>query len=719
MVLAILVSVLVVLSSVMVILGTYVSTEPGDKATTTATTSKASTTSTTPTPTPIISVEAKGVKKFESYNELLSFIKSYLETRESASRFEETYMVKVGALGGEIPATSAPGYSAGVSTSRYSETNVQVRGVDEPDVVKTNGRILVVSSEENIYIINTTNDEVVSIITLGLGQGYTRVSGLFLSDDKLVVIAEPPMYSIWRFYISYVPSVTEWCVNTTIYVYDLANPSEPVLLGKISVSGFVVGARLVNNTIYLVTQEDIVKPVLPVVGDTPVPLAHILLLGDKPDHYIILTAIDLDSLTYSSYVFIMPPTSWLYVSHNRIYLASYMFPDYYEIQSYGLKAIARHLPEEIKVKVDECIDKKDISGAYKIITDHLRGRDESYIENLVNVVKNELRNVSFKPETVFYVFDFNKLNISYRGMFKVEGRVLDQFAMEEMGNYFVVATTSRTYVVAISYYKFTWPISYRGEENIVKITECQDGVCITKTIRVNESYYEEPRIYISIWLDSVDTTSNNVFVIDLETMNITGSLTGLAKSERIYSARLVRHIFYLVTYRRIDPLFAIDLSDPTNPKVIGFIEAPGFSEYLHPISDELLVGIGREDASLKISLYNVSDPTHIVEIAKLNIEPGWSPVFYDHHAFTIDPLYKRIYIPIRTYYSSSYHGIAVISYKNNTLRLVKILEHKDAIRTVYVDGKLYTVSHDLVKIYNIDTLEYIKSIELKVVVILD
>jgi inhibitor of cysteine peptidase len=85
-------------------------------------------------------------------------------------------------------------------------------------------------------------------------------------------------------------------------------------------------------------------------------------------------------------------------------------------------------------------------------------------------------------------------------------------------------------------------------------------------------------------------SENNLFILD-NSLNICGSVTGLAKGEQIYSVRLIGDKGYIVTYRTMDPLFVFDLSDPKNPKVTGELKIPGFSNYLHPVGNNLILGI--------------------------------------------------------------------------------------------------------------------------------
>ena len=143
-----------------------------------------------------------------------------------------------------------------------------------------------------------------------------------------------------------------------------------------------------------------------------------------------------------------------------------------------------------------------------------------------------------------------------------------------------------------------------------------------------------------------DDSSNNVLVLreDGAALTVTGGITGLAFTERIYSARFVGDRGYLVTFRQVDPLYTIDLSDPTAPSVAGELKIPGYSSYLHPVGDNLLLGVGRDADpetglafGLQVSLFDVSDfenPKRVdVETFGTGRWDGSSPAEYHHHAF--------------------------------------------------------------------------------------
>ncbi len=170
-----------------------------------------------------------------------------------------------------------------------------------------------------------------------------------------------------------------------------------------------------------------------------------------------------------------------------------------------------------------------------------------------------------------------------------------------------------------------------------------------------------------------------------------GSVWGLGEGERIFSVRFMGPDAYVVTFRQVDPLYALDLSDPTNPEVLGELKIPGFSSYLHPVGEDRLLGVG-QDASLEgrveglqVSLFDVSDPTDPIRVAQLPLpedhDPdmySWSPVENDHRAF----LYFEdlAYVPYHSYWwedDEDYHvldaGVAVVEVRSGDLVLEALL----------------------------------------------
>jgi inhibitor of cysteine peptidase len=154
--------------------------------------------------------------------------------------------------------------------------------------------------------------------------------------------------------------------------------------------------------------------------------------------------------------------------------------------------------------------------------------------------------------------------------------------------------------------------------------------------------------------------SNEVVVLQQEgnQLAVIGQTEPLAQGERIYSARFVEDRAYVVTFRQIDPLFVIDLSNPEDPVVTGELKMPGYSQYLHPMGDTHLIGVGRETndwgrvLGMEVSLFDVSDPTNPIVDDKLPLGGVASPLAYgrtnlsDHRAFSYFDSHQILALPI-------------------------------------------------------------------------
>lgn len=164
---------------------------------------------------------------------------------------------------------------------------------------------------------------------------------------------------------------------------------------------------------------------------------------------------------------------------------------------------------------------------------------------------------------------------------------------------------------------------------------------IRDTFAINE-YQGNLRVISSISYNT-GKDDNAVYVLD-EDLNMIGKIENLAKDERVYSARFQGDIGYFVTYRETDPLFSVDFSDPHNPKVLGKLKIPGFSEYMHFYNDHLLFGIGLEESkdgereAVKLSMFDISDPKNVKEIHKTLLRGiDYSQALYNYKAVMIDP----------------------------------------------------------------------------------
>ena len=295
-------------------------------------------------------------------------------------------------------------------------------------------------------------------------------------------------------------------------------------------------------------------------------------------------------------------------------------------------------------------------------------------------------------KTSLYRIRVEDSTITPQAQGEVPGSILNQFSMDEYNNYFRVATT-------------TW----------------------------------------------TETQKNNVYVLNMN-LTMVGNLTDLAPGEHIYSARFVGNKCYLVTFVSIDPLFVIDLSDPTNPIVLGELKIPGYSDYLHPYDENHLIGVGKHTVAadegffawyqgVKIALFDVSNVSNPVQIANYTIgERGSdSPVLRDHKAFLFDRQRNLLVIPalVAQIDRSEYPGeVPPYAYGkpvwqgamvfNVTLEAgfalrggithIETAAEKEnwnyyVQRSLYIEDTLYTVSNVKVKMNNLQDLALIKEIK--------
>ena len=246
-----------------------------------------------------------------------------------------------------------------------------------------------------------------------------------------------------------------------------------------------------------------------------------------------------------------------------------------------------------------------------------------------------------------------------------------------------------------------------------------------------------------------DSSTNHLWVLN-EKLELIGSVEDLAPSERIYSTRFMGERAYMVTFRQTDPLYVIDLSNPDNPEVLGYLKVTGFSTYLHPYDQDHIIGIGKEATEtgralgVKITIFDVTDVNNPIERAKYEItDAKWSDstALYEHKAFLFDKEKNLLSIPISYTYETntkdtlgynrykSWNGVYVFDITKDEIKLKGKIDHENQNlneeddyyynnwrsriqRSLFMDDVLYTVSELMVKANNLDYLDEIKYIDL-------
>lgn len=208
-------------------------------------------------------------------------------------------------------------------------------------------------------------------------------------------------------------------------------------------------------------------------------------------------------------------------------------------------------------------------------------------------------------------------------------------------------------------------------------------------------------------LRAVTTLDNDrgarLTVLDTDgTLDEIGNVEGMGIGEQVQSVRFLEDLAYLVTFRQVDPLYAVDLADPRAPRLLGELKIPGFSEYLHPVGEGLLLGVGREvdpgtgvDEGLKISLFDVRDSGALSELDQIVIPQAWSAVGSDHLAFLWDPTRRQAVIP----FEQGSGAALVVRADGNGLSEVGRFSHRvdggidvAPLRTRVVGNDLWSVS---------------------------
>lgn len=207
--------------------------------------------------------------------------------------------------------------------------------------------------------------------------------------------------------------------------------------------------------------------------------------------------------------------------------------------------------------------------------------------------------------------------------------------------------------------------------------------------------------------------SNAVYVLDADLKTI-GKIEDLAKDEQVYSARFLGDTGYFVTYEQTDPLFSVDFSDPENPKILGKLKIPGFSEYLHFYSDNLLLGIGMDTDEngitngVKVSMFDISDPSDVKEVSKYTLDQYYySDVFSDYRAALVDPEKNLIGFPL----SGSADQYVILSYDKDQGFQVQMQEEVNGnsylgTRGVYANDKFYVINGNAIEAYRMG--DYVK-----------
>lgn len=478
---------------------------------------------------------------------------------------------------GAVTEDQAAQATGGDGGEAFSGTNVQVEGVDEPDIVKTDGERIVLISEGTLIVADVTGSEPNVVGRLALRD--LSVSSLFLTGDKVLLFG-----SVWNH--RPIPLAETDAAfgpvpgSPVVQIIEVDISTEPEIERTMTIDGAFISGRMVDGAVRLVltsgpvgfewsypsgtglraereateknrqivrdsTEENWIPYYIVTDADGDVTDEGILFDCDRATHPAEFSGIDMLSvvtidlaggLAVVDATGVLATGDTIYSSPESLYVATQKWDDWRWLQT---------------------------------------GDEDDRPDG---------------PTTEIHKFDISDpASTDYLATGGVEGYLLNQFAMDEQRGVLRVASTTTP----------GWWGSGPDSESRVTI------------------------------LDHVGDELIEV-----------GRVDGLGETEQIYSVRFMGDVGYVVTFRQTDPLYTIDLSNPRSPELLGELKIPGYSAYLHPVGEGLLMGVGQDATDdgrvqgTQVSIFDVSDLSDPARIDTYTLSEGTSSqVEYDHHAF--------------------------------------------------------------------------------------
>jgi uncharacterized secreted protein with C-terminal beta-propeller domain len=610
--------------------------------------------------------------------------------------------------------------------------------VDEADIIKTDGQYIYAVSGNNLFLVEALPAEEARI--LAKIEFNNQPQDIYVEGDRLAVfgrddkIRESDIYERFRRRNNF----------TFFKVFDISDRKNPRQVRDFDFEGNYSNSRMIGDYVYFVTDTHnyyylAEEPVLPrIIKDgevlsfdceknTKCLKPEIYYFGIPYDRYnfTTITSINLrnENEDIKTETYLLSGNQNMYVSQENMYITYTKYISEYELEMEVLKKIVYpRLPstDQEKIAKIEAVENYILNIPEKrqkinaiieryghTLTDNEREALEKELEEAINRKYDDIAKELEK--TVIHKIAINKGELEYQTNGEVTGHVLNQFSMDEHNGYFRIATTKNR----------VW--SRHGENS--------------------ESF-------------------NNLYILDKNLKQV-GEVEELAEGERIYSVRFMQNRAYMVTFKQMDPLFVIDLKDPTNPTVLGELKIPGYSDYLHPYNDNLLIGLGRDTSAnewggvtqkgVKLSLFDVSDvadpkevDTYIIGDSSAN-----SAALHDHKAFLFSRDKNLLAIPVtmrgsniiepmsdeiiagKPAYSENFHGAAVFTVTPDGFELKGRIEHSDGTegsswfwsgyryydttvkRCLYINDTLFTFSNKYLKMNLLDNLSEINTLKLE------
>ena len=550
---------------------------------------------------------------------------------------EENFIIEESVSADSVVTNSATG-----SKEEFSKTNVQVEGVDEADIVKTDGNFIYYLTNSELTITDVNNVKLASKVEFDNKEFSPQE--IFLKDNKIVVIGITNR-KVEKKNIAnteeYYPTNETY---TTAKIYNIEDRTNPKLERTIELEGYYLSSRMIGDNVYLISNKNIYAYLCNYYKATQLDEEEF-----KPKYVDTATGESIKSINFDC----------IY------YIPEFEDTNYLNIAAFN---ITNNEPASIN--------------------SYLGAGNQMYASSTNLYITKTKYNYDDETDinTEIYKFNLKDATCTFSKTGEVPGSVLNQFSMDENNGYFRIATTDST--------------SWDSESN-----------------------------------------TNNLYVLN-ENLEIVGKVEGLAPGERIYSVRFMGNRAYMVTFVQTDPLFVIDLTEPTNPTVLGELKIPGYSTYLHPYDENHLIGFGENTKvvnygygdqvvtdGMKIALFDVTDPNNPTEMYSVNIgeEGTYSELLNNHKALLFSKEKNIIAFPISITgedYEVTFQGAIVygLSLENGFEEKGRITNIENDInkyyprnsiqRIIYINDTLYTLSRNLIKATDINTMQPKGSINL-------
>ena len=531
----------------------------------------------------------------------------------------------------------------------YSDTNVRTENVAEADIVKTDG--------EYIYYLSCDysgiGDLILKIVRAD-GANSRMICEMPLMGDVCDSLSgdEYVVYKKKEMML-YEDKLVVVCTDdsrTVVAFYDINNKTNPELINTLYIDGRYDSCRLVDGHLYVFSER---------------------YMADDLTIYNWKSESNRDKIINK----ITPQTSNGVVPADDVYVSNCEDFNYYHmIGTVDMKNTAGF--KQVKAVLGQ------YGGVLYVSAGNIYYIDRLY-ENYTYNTPGEVIDIVNKSEIIRLAY--KEGNIKATGRTVIEGVVGDTFAIDEYNGYLRLAVT----------------------------VERMKGTCDRVDVRYyNGNIWIEEEVSDLVWRDYSEYKQFSALYVLDDKLQVIGFIPDLKEDERVYGVRFDGDIAYVVTYRQMDPLFTIDLSNPADPKVLGALKIPGFSTYLHKWGDNKLIGIGYEDGwQVKVSTFDITDKTDVKEVDVCVLQGVYAAeALYNHKAVFVSPEKNLLGFEVNG-------GIyKVFRYIGNTLTEVInceiYLDRSEEVRGLYIGEYIYIVAQNSgVCVYRMSDFEQVSVVE--------